>query len=186
MRHQTIWSPTTFDRIVDAATRVWAANRSASLERVAVEAGVGRATLHRLFPARADLIRAATLTGIAALDDALTAAGLGDGAQPDDFSRLIGVLVRAGDQLHFTLVAAELLDDPEVRAAEAIVDARLHMLLDGATRAGVLRADIPRVWRFRAIEALVYAAWTAVAEGDLAPNDAPALVLNTILRGLGA
>ncbi len=185
MRQQSI-KRTARDQVVAAAIRIWAADPSASLERVAAEAGVSRATLHRSFPARADLLRAATLDGLTALDHALTDADLGDGDSDASFARLIELLVRAGDRLHFTLVAAELLDDPVVREVEADIDARLRALLDGAVRAGVLRADTAPAWRFRMIESVVYAAWTAVAAGDVAYNDAPALVRTTILRGIGA
>ncbi len=95
--------------------------------------------------------------------------------------------MRCGDQLHFVaLVAGELLGDPDVTEAERHVDARLQLVFDEAVDAGVLRSDVPKAWRFRAIEALVYAAWTTVAGGELAPLDAPGLVYDTLIRGLGA
>ena len=104
----------------------------------------------------------------------------------DALVTMVEILVHFGDRLHFVLVAGELLGDPAITAAEAEVDARLQGVLDNAVVAGVLRSDVPRAWRFRAIEALVYAAWTAVAGGELAPLDAPGLVYDTLIRGLGA
>ncbi len=186
MRHDTIAATGSRGRIIAAATRLWSANPSAALELVAAEAGVGRATLHRYFPARTDLLRAAALDGIGALDAALDQAQLKDRSHHDALVTVVEILVRFGDQLHFVLVAGELLGDPEVSAAERLVDARLQLVLDEAVAAGVLRSDVPKVWRFRAIEALVYAAWTAVASGELAPLDAPGLVYDTLIRGLGA
>jgi AcrR family transcriptional regulator len=173
-------------RIIAAATRIWSADPSAALETVATEAAVGRATLHRYFPARADLLRAAAIDGILTLDDALANAGLDEQQAVDALRSATSILVRFGDRLHFVLMAGELLGDAAVTEVELRVDARLHRLLDRAVVERVLRADVPKVWRFRAIEALVYAAWTAVAEGELAANDAPGLVFVTMIRGLGA
>lgn len=186
MRHTNVAPETNRTRLIAAATRIWSRDPSAPLEAIAVEAGVGRATLHRYFPARADLLRAAAVEGIAALDGALEQAQLQDRSHHDALVTMVEILVRVGDQLHFVLVAGELLGDPAVTAAERQVDARLQRVLDNAVAAGVLRSDVPRAWRFRAIEALVYAAWTAVAGGELAPLDAPGLVYDTLIRGLGA
>jgi AcrR family transcriptional regulator len=173
-------------RIIAAATSVWSADPSAALDTIASDAGVGRATLHRHFPSRIDLLRAAAIEGISALDDALAHAPLADLQSHEALATVTAILVRFGDRLHFVLVAGELLGDPAVSEVEARIDARLHRLLDEAVAQGVLRSTTPKVWRFRAIEALVYAAWTAVAAGELAALDAPGLVYDTILGGLGA
>jgi AcrR family transcriptional regulator len=185
MRHRDSDKASNRARIIAAATAVWSQDPSAPLEAIAAEAGVGRATLHRYFPARADLLRAAAIEGITALDAALDQAQLPDRSHHDALVTMVEILVRFGDQLHFVLVAGELLGDPDVTAAEHQVDARLQLVLDAAVAAGVLRSDVPKAWRFRAIEALVYAAWTAVAGGELAPLDAPGLVYDTLIRGLG-
>jgi AcrR family transcriptional regulator len=186
MRHKDSERASNRARIIAAATGVWSQDPSAALEAIAAEAGVGRATLHRYFPARADLLRAAAIEGIAALDGALEQAQLQERSHHDALVTMVEILVHFGDRLHFVLVAGELLGDPAVTAAELEVNARLHGVLDTAVAAGVLRSDVPPAWRFRAIEALVYAAWTAVAGGELAPNDAPGLVYDALIRGLGA
>ncbi len=185
MRHDSTALGATRTRIIAAATKVWSADPSAALELVAAEAAVGRATLHRHFPARTDLLRAAVIDGIVALDEALEQAERLNEPAQEALATMTAILVRFGDRLHFVLVAAELVGDSAVSAAEARVDARLHRVLDAAVAQGVLRADLPKAWRFRAIEALVYAAWTAVAAGELAPLDAPGLVYDAMIRGLG-
>ena len=173
------------DRIVEAAATVWAADPSATLDVVAQRAGVGRATLHRHFPSRAALIRTAALEGIAALAAALDAATLGQRKPAEALAALINILVPFGDRLHFLLVTGELIDDPDLAAAEAEVNASIRQLLDVAAAAGVLRNDLPASWRFRALEALLYAAWTAVAAGEIARLEAPELVRDTFRRGFG-
>jgi AcrR family transcriptional regulator len=173
------------DRIVAAAATVWAADPSASLDTIAQSAGVGRATLHRHFPSRAALIRTAAFDGVAALASALDAAALSQREPAAALDALIGILVPFGDRLHFLLVTGDLIGDPELAAAEAVIDAPIRAVLDAAAAAGVLRRDVPGVWRFRALEALLYAAWTAVAAGEIARLDAPQLVRDSFRRGFG-
>jgi hypothetical protein len=72
-----------------------------------------------------------------------------------------------------------------VQRAEAQIDAPIRQLLDDAANARELRAGVPSGWRFRALEALLYAAWTAVAEGTVARLDAPGLVRDAFRRGFG-
>jgi AcrR family transcriptional regulator len=186
MRQQKTAKSANRSRLITAATRVWAADPSAGLDVIAQEAGVGRATLHRHFPARADLLRAAAIEGIEALDAALIAAEFATRTQHDGLVTMVEILVQFGDQLHFVLVAGELVGDADVAAAEQRVDSRIDAVLAAAVAAEILRSDVPPAWRFRAIEALVYAAWTGVANGELAPRDAPALVYDMLIRGLGA
>lgn len=186
MEHKSIISIRPRDRLLRAAASVWAADPSASLETVAAAAGVGRATLHRHFPTRIDLMRAAALDGLAALADAVemvTAAATSPGATLD---ALIDALVPFGDRLHFLLVTQELLGDAALQRAEAQIDGPVRRVLDEAAAAGALRSDVPSAWRFRALEALLYAAWTAVAEGEVARRDAPRLVREAFRRGFGS
>ncbi|MEO0677815.1 MAG: helix-turn-helix domain-containing protein [Pseudomonadota bacterium] len=53
--------PKTRDAIIEAAFAVFSKHPNASLGDVAQHAGVGRATLHRHFPGRAELIRALSI-----------------------------------------------------------------------------------------------------------------------------
>jgi AcrR family transcriptional regulator len=176
----------TADLIVAAATQCWAADPSATLDEVAVIAGVGRATLHRHFPGgRIDLLHACATAGIAALDDALRAAELDSAPPAEAIDRLIDLLVQSGDRLHFLLVV-DLGQDDDIERAEQQINDRIQAILDRATAHGVLQREVSRIWRFRALEALVYAAWTAIAAGEIAPLDAPRLVREAMLRGFGA
>lgn len=48
----------------------------------------------------------------------------------------------------------------------------------------VVAANIPLAWIAAVLDNLIYAAWVTVLEGDIAPNDAPGLVLYSFLNGL--
>ena len=62
--------PTSRDAIIEAAFDVFARDPRASLAAVAARAGVGRATLHRYFANRDDLVRALALIAIEEMDEA--------------------------------------------------------------------------------------------------------------------
>lgn len=174
------------ERILLAAATVWAADPSAPLDTIARAAGVGRATLHRHFPSRVDLLRTAALDGIDAMARAIADARLEACRPAEALDLLVDLLVPFGDRLHFLLVTGDLLADPELAAAEATIDAPIRRLLDAAAADGVLRAGVPSAWRFRALESLLYAAWTAVAAGEVARLEASALVRDAFRCGFGA
>ncbi|PTL75167.1 TetR family transcriptional regulator [Vitiosangium sp. GDMCC 1.1324] len=169
--------------LLSTAAQVFAANPSASLDEVARTAGVGRATLHRHFGSRTELIRAAGLDAIAQLEQALRAHPFEKLPPAAALDAMATALVPWGEKLRFLLVASELEEDPELKAAEARVDERIGAVLDRAREKGVLRRDVPLAWLFSSFEALLYAAWMAVARGDLAANDASRTFLETFLHG---
>ena len=101
--------PSARDAIVRAGVELLAQNPGAALADVAARAGVGRATVHRHFPARDDLLRAlaidaldATDAACADLDDAPTAVAA--------LERMFEALVPLGPRYAF-LARCEIDDD---------------------------------------------------------------------------
>lgn len=186
MRHMRPAKLAPRDRLLHAAATVWAANPSAPLETIAEAAGVGRATLHRHFPSRLELMRAAALHGMDALAAAIDVVTREPQPPEQALDALIEMLVPFGDRLHFLLVTGDLLGDEALTVAERAVDAPIRRVLDAAAATGALRSEVPAGWRFRALEALLYAAWTAVAEGSLARQDAAPLVRDAFRRGFAS
>ncbi len=178
--------PGTRARILDAAAQVLSADPSAGLDAVAAAAGVGRATLHRHFTSRADLVRETGRTGLQQLSAALADAALDRRGPRDALRVLCEILVPFGDRLHFLLASPEVASDRVFADAERAVDARILPVLERCVATKVLDRRIPQAWLFRAFEALLYAAWTAVATGDLARNEAPSLLLDACLHGFAA
>jgi AcrR family transcriptional regulator len=177
--------PDTRQRLIDSTARVLSGEPSASLARLARAAGVGRATLHRHFASREALLRAAAHDGLRRLDAALAALDPKRRPAAAGLEALVDTLVPHGQRLHFLLVTPELRGDARLRRLEARIDARLAQHFEAFTQAGLLRADVPQAWLFAALEALLYAAWSAVARGELAAREAPGLLHETLLRGFG-
>lgn len=183
--HAPARSTDTRQRLLDSAARVLSTQPTASLDQLARAAGVGRATLHRHFASREALLREAARDGLRGLGAALAALDLAKLPPPAALRALVDTLVPHGQRLHFLVVTPELHGDARLLQLEARVDARLAALFEGFTRVGLLRADVPAAWLFAALEALLYAAWSAVARGEVAAQDAPRLLFETLLRGFG-
>ena len=64
------------------------------------------------------------------------------------------------------------------------LDQPLLRLVQRGQQDGTLRRDLPAWWVVSSLSAAVYGAWDAIAYGQLAPREAPALVSETMLYGL--
>ncbi len=176
--------------MVAAASRVLAREPSRSLGEVAAALGVGRTTLHRMFPTRADLLRAVADDALADLATVYADAGLGASAEPDHVvdgvRQVVGDLVPRGAALLFLLRVPELADDADLARRVAELDEPLHEALRVAQRGGAVRADVPAWWLAETLLAAVYVAWEQIEAGRLAPLDAPDLVVRTWCEGAAA
>lgn len=173
------------DKIVSAACGLLARNPGATTIELAAAAGVGRATLHRYFPSRTALVRAAGVEVLGRLTRDLRRARRVHESALAALTRVVGILVEHGAALHFLVVAAELFADPALVSAGRKIDRLVEPVFARAIRARILRRDLDPVWLDAAVEGLIYAAWSAVAAGRIPVADAPAHVLDAILRGFG-
>lgn len=164
---------------------VLVADPGASMQAVADAAGVARATLHRYFTGRQDLVRAIAIGALAECEAAVAGARLGEGAVSEAISRLVEGLVPIGESLQFLLYEAQLTEDPEFAAADARVLKPMGELIERGKQDGTFRPEVPAAWIGDSLQALVYAAWEGVRDGKIARRDAPGLVTTTLLSGLG-
>ncbi len=171
------------EAIRQAALELLAANPGTSLAEVAARAGVGRATLHRHFPTRDDLIRDLAIAALDATDAA--AAGVED--EPDALAALellFERLLPLADRFHF--LSRCFVDDAEViRRYEEQTD-RLRGLAARLRRQGHLDPAVPDSWAVALVDSLIWTAWSEVAAGAIPEREAAALALRTFLRGVAA
>lgn len=186
MRHLCLMSivrPKTRDAIVEAAFAVFSERPNASLHDVATRAGVGRATLHRHFPSRADLIRALSLAASDELDRAVAAATASALSATEALSLALHAIVPLANRQWF--LAQEWTDtDEEIAAAYKASRDELSETIDAAKAEGCFAKDVPTVWLVDAYENLVYAAWSLVRAGETTPKQAADLAWRTLTRGL--
>jgi AcrR family transcriptional regulator len=170
--------------VLDVAVEVLVAEPAASLAEVAHAAGIGRTTLHKQYATREELIRAVAHRAIDVCEEVIAAAER-SAADDGGLRALAEAMVPIGPHLAF------LWRNPSFDRAEDIaqrwgaVEPRALAVLKRAQAAGVLRGDVADFWLLQTFYSLVYGAAQFVDSGHLAPRDAPALVVDTLARGLG-
>jgi AcrR family transcriptional regulator len=171
--------------LLDVAAEVLVGDPAASLAEVAEAAGIGRTTLHKQYATRDDLLRAVGHRAIDLWEQAI--AGVVDVDGPDGGLRaLTEAMVPIGPQLAF------LWRNPTLDRAKDVVDRWVAVedrglaVVKRAQSHGLIDADVPFWWLLQTLYSLVYVASEAIRSGHLAPRDAPDLVLNTLLRGIGS
>lgn len=177
------------DALLTAATQVLLRQPTASLAEVAAATGVSRTTLYSRYPTRQALLVGLAQAAMDLVEKAYADAGLDDA--PVDASdvaasllRVVERLVPLGERVEFLLRERSLDDEPEITARYAELDRPLIEFVGRAQAAGALRGDQPAWWIVASLSGAVYAAWEAIADGRLAPREAPALVLGTVLDGV--
>lgn len=175
--------------VLRAATGVLVVAPQTTLAELAVTLGIGRTTLHRLFPTRDDLLRAIAHDALDELGVVYTEAGVtADPQEPHEaiaaVRRLVGALVPLGPSLMFLLRASELDDDQALERRSEEVDRPLLRCVAVAQADGDLDPSLPVWWVVEMLLAAVYIGWEQIEKGRLAPLDAPDLVMRTWLRGV--
>jgi AcrR family transcriptional regulator len=193
---RSVSHPASFDRsreaILAALAEHLVTRPEASLGQLAQLIGVGRTTLHRLFPTRQALLQAVALDALNHLTEVYKA-GLAEAftkeSPPEVFQnmleRFVALLVPLGPRLTFLLRLRELDHDALLTAKSAELDGMLEAALERAQGLGLLHTPLGVTWLMTTLYALIYVAWEQVAAGRLAALDAPRLVVETWLRGVG-
>lgn len=175
--------PTTRDAIVEAAFEVFAENQRASLGDVAQRAGVGRATLHRHFPGRPELMRALAKIAMAELDAAVEEATVNAATYEEGFRLSLFAIVPLANRQWF-LANEGLEADPEIAAAYDASLEELRWDVEKAKEEGAFDPHVPTAWIVEAYENLTYAAWSLVRSGEATPKQAAELAWRTLSQGL--
>ena len=168
---------------MEAAFLEFGENPAASLGDVAKRAGVGRATLHRHFAGRADLMRALALAAVEELDDAVEAKTANAASYEEGFRLSLQAIVPLASRQWF-LAHEGVEADPNVAAAYRASREELERDVEAAKTEGVFAADIPVEWIVAAYENLIYAAWSMVRSGEATPKQAADFAWRTLSTGL--
>jgi len=172
--------------VLDAAVEVLVADPSASLAEVAEAAGIGRTTLHKHYATRDDLLRAVGHRAIDRWEHVIAEADTSSTQAEDGGLRaLAAAMISVGPHLAF-LWRNPIFDRSEdIGRRWKSVEPQAMAILERAQKQGQLRAEVSGYWLLHTFYSLVYVAAESIYDGDLAPRDAPDLVVSTFLRGLG-
>jgi TetR/AcrR family transcriptional regulator, mexCD-oprJ operon repressor len=172
------------ESIVAAATRLLAVNPDASINEIAKAAGVGRVTLYGHFDSRATLVRAVSDRAIAQTNEALAHVDL-DGDPRDALARLLETTWQLTHRFGALVVAASQVLSPEtMRRAHDEPIARVQRLLERGRSQRRFRDDMPIEWQISVVQAILHGASAAVHRGEIAAEDTPPLIRDTVLAAL--
>ncbi len=161
--------------IVEAAVRELARDPAASLGQIADAAGVGRTTLHRYFPDRAELLAAVGAETVARLTEVHARARVDEGDARAALRRLCPEYLLLGDLLTllFTGVVPDAVLDGEGAAPLAALVARGH-------REGSIDPELDVEWVVGVVWAQLYLAWATLREGQAARHDIVPMLVRTV------
>lgn len=176
----------TKEKMLSLAMFILAKNPKASLNEIAEAAEVGRATLFRYFKSRNQLLHELVVEADDKLEKATRPIIEKKLSARDTLEEFIRVLVPLGASFHF--LNSEQISSENSGIADLYRNQllRLKELSQRLKSEGIVAPDIPLAWIAAVLDNLIYTAWITVSEGDIAPNDAPGLVLRSFLTGLAS
>ncbi len=174
----------TRNAIIDAAIATLRENPAASLGDVAAAAGVGRTTVHRYFPERADLLNAIGARVLEQIQIATERARPHDGPAPAALDRLCQEYFEVGDGLSLMFENPQLIAwegwQEETPADRALLD-----LLRRGRRAGAFDPEMSPEWIVQALWALLFAAWSHAREDGVTRHTALTMCLRSLHKMVG-
>ncbi|MFD1905044.1 hypothetical protein ACFSQ7_14865 [Paenibacillus rhizoplanae] len=76
-------------------------------------------------------------------------------------------------------------ENPHIVAEEARIKQPLREAVEGWQARGLLSTGMTAHWIITVMYNLLFVAWQEIQKGNLAKNDAPQLLVNTVLQGFG-
>ncbi len=184
---------TSRDSILAAAQRCLNADARASMADLAAAAGVGRATLHRHFSTRDELLHELGTRSLDRWQQSMQQAGVAEAVASGDAGRIEACLrdvlsryLADFDDFGFTLTDPYLRSAPDLMERTEQLAERETELFSAGQRAGLLRADQNPRWLSSSVYGLLVAARDAVTFGRIARRDLDDYVLTTFLEGARA
>lgn len=176
-------------RIVEVAARLLGEDPHAGMNEVAEAAGVSRATVYRHFASRAALLQAIWQQAVEHGELALTQCRLEEGSAADALRRLVGAWLDIAERYSFAQLTAHPELSPSQQAREhqrrAFREPLLALIARGQA-AGEFTAALSPEWSSRVFGALILAGARAIGDGALPREEAPDVVVRTLLDGLRA
>jgi AcrR family transcriptional regulator len=169
---------------MEAAFQLYNENPAASLADIAERAGVGRATLHRHFKTREELMIDLAKAAIKELDAAVENVVVNASSYTQALKLTLEAIVPLADRQWF-LYREPLDDHPEIAVQLQRQFKELAGAVDQAKEEGSFDSNVPTAWIVKAFDNLTFAAWEMVHAGEATPKQAAALAWRSLTTGLG-
>ncbi|NKB37790.1 MAG: TetR family transcriptional regulator [Gammaproteobacteria bacterium] len=172
------------EALIEAAFEVLSRNPGASLSRIAGFAGVGRATLHRHFSSRQELLQKLTQQALQEMNEAAEQACVGVNSYSEALKKTLTAVIPLGDRYYF-LTREPIEEDTELKKAIGQQTREMENLVNAAKDEGLFDSDISTDWIVQAFDHLIYAAWECMRNETATPAQASELAWRTLTLGTG-
>ncbi len=167
------------EAIIEAAVPLLCEHPRASMQQIAAAAGLHRATVHRHFPSRDDLLEELRQRAFSASSEALAAVRAAPSPDPGEtLHRASAALIAVGDRFRLNRYTTWRSADTDGPAQQ--IGAGLAALIADAQASGAVRDDLPVDRLVAVFGGLVWAVLPLIADGELTV-DAAAEVVRTML-----
>ncbi|GGZ64413.1 TetR family transcriptional regulator [Streptomyces bluensis] len=167
-----------------AAADVLSRRPNATQDEIAKGVGVSRATLHRHFAGRAELLQALEVMAAEQLHAAVLAAHLEEGDCASAVRRLVAASEHVAPYLALLYTQSQESDSATMHPTWDEIDQMIHGLFRRGQRSGEFTSELPVAWLSEAFYSLVAAAQWAVQSGRAARIDFTRLVADLMLSGV--
>jgi TetR/AcrR family transcriptional repressor of mexCD-oprJ operon len=170
--------------ILEAAARVLARRgEAATIGEVAVEAGIGRATVYRYFKTREQLVSALWEAALAEVDERLAAAGLEQVPFEEGVARTVRSIATVGERYELLLRERSY---QELERGREVLGARISALFERGREEGALREDLPLELVGEIFGGLVLSGLQLAFQQGLGIERASAVLVDVFLNGVGS
>jgi AcrR family transcriptional regulator len=166
-------------RILDATAELIATDPTASLEQVAAQAGVSRATLYHHFASRDALMDALTDRSISEVKAALEAARPDEDTAADAMERVLLAAWQVIGRYRGLVIVNQRLERSELRARLEPALKHMRSLIRRGQRGGEFDPELPADWLIGVLTDLIHAASRQVSAGAMEPRAAERALLRT-------
>lgn len=167
--------------VLDAAMSVLSANPAAPLADIAAAAEVGRSTLHRYFPERADLIKALAVHVHEISSAAIAAADPGNGPAVAALRRVVESQLELGPVVSNIYMDPVVLGDKELAAH---LDTGDDAIIEALERAAAGRTKVPPGWGRRVFWALLEAGFESTRQDGTPRHEVVDAIMTTLTEGV--
>ncbi len=175
--------PSTKQALLESAFELLNQNPKASLADIAALAGVGRATLHRHFSGRDDLIEAMTLQAIDETEQAADEASKNSTSYSMALEQIFKAMIPLGNRYWF-LAQQPPSNHKEITRQLKQQNKVLNQVVSKAKTESLFDTKIPNNWIIQTYDHLIHAAWAMIKAGHATPTQASELAWTTLVHGL--
>ena len=152
---------------------------------LAKQTGISRPKLYRYYSSREELIVALAIKSIHDIDEACDGIFEGVETHKDIFVKYFEAIMPFSTRFHFLISELWTCENESVKQEVERQNVGFFEMIEAAKVSGEIRSELPTVWVSDLFDALIVIAWSQIAAGTIAQNDAPTLAFDTFWRAVG-